>query len=155
MCPSYLDGDHALGQTPERRSAEHAVIPVCWHGCAVFKVRKEAQRPDWALGLSKLNSMGRASELERPQVRSTFQEPLRSPSAHEVPGLRSCAGAVCAGRHERPLQSWSFLRKEVIQPHLPVRLPCYDFTPVTSPTFDGSLPEGLGHRLRVLLASVV
>ena len=24
-------------------------------------------------------------------------------------------------------------KKEVIQPHLPVRLPCYDFTPVTSP----------------------
>ena len=46
-------------------------------------------------------------------------------------------------------------RKEVIQPHLPVRLPCYDFTPVTGPTFDGSLPKGLGHRLRVLLASVV
>ena len=55
----------------------------------------------------------------------------------------------------RPLQSWSFPRKEVIQPHLPVRLPCYDFTPVTGPTFDGSLPKGLGHRLRVLLASVV
>ena len=32
-------------------------------------------------------------------------------------------------------------RKEVIQPHLPVRLPCYDFTPITSPTFDGSLPK--------------
>ena len=32
------------------------------------------------------------------------------------------------------------LRKEVIQPHLPVRLPCYDFTPITDPTFDGSLP---------------
>ena len=31
------------------------------------------------------------------------------------------------------------LRKEVIQPHLPVRLPCYDFTPITDPTFDGSL----------------
>ena len=30
------------------------------------------------------------------------------------------------------------LRKEVIQPHLPVRLPCYDFTPITDPTFDGS-----------------
>jgi len=43
----------------------------------------------------------------------------------------------------------------VIQPHLPVRLPCYDFTPVTSPTFDGSLPKGLGHRLRVLLTPVV
>ena len=34
------------------------------------------------------------------------------------------------------------LRKEVIQPHLPVRLPCYDFTPIANPTFDGSLPEG-------------
>jgi hypothetical protein len=47
------------------------------------------------------------------------------------------------------------LRKEVIQPHLPVRLPCYDFTPITNPTFDGSLPYGLGHRLRVLPTFVV
>ena len=31
-----------------------------------------------------------------------------------------------------------FLRKEVIQPHLPIRLPCYDFTPVINPTFDCS-----------------
>ena len=46
-------------------------------------------------------------------------------------------------------------RKEVIQPQLPLRLPCYDFTPVTSPTFDGSLPKGLGHRLRVLLTPMV
>jgi len=28
----------------------------------------------------------------------------------------------------------------VIQPHLPIRLPCYDFTPITSPTFDGLDP---------------
>ena len=28
----------------------------------------------------------------------------------------------------------AFSRKEVIQPHLPIRLPCYDFTPVTNPT---------------------
>ena len=32
----------------------------------------------------------------------------------------------------------TLLRKEVIQPHLPIRLPCYDFTPITCPTFDGS-----------------
>jgi hypothetical protein len=32
------------------------------------------------------------------------------------------------------------LRKEVIQPHLPVRLPCYDLVPIASPTFDGSSP---------------
>ncbi len=35
------------------------------------------------------------------------------------------------------------LRKEVIQPHLPVRLPCYDFVPIADPTFDGSLPRGV------------
>ena len=29
-------------------------------------------------------------------------------------------------------------RKEVIQPHLPVRLPCYDFVPIANPTFDPS-----------------
>ena len=33
----------------------------------------------------------------------------------------------------------SLLRKEVIQPHLPIRLPCYDFTPVIAPTLDGWL----------------
>ena len=31
------------------------------------------------------------------------------------------------------------LRKEVIHPHLPVGIPCYDFTPVADPTFDGPL----------------
>ena len=31
------------------------------------------------------------------------------------------------------------LRKEVIQPHLPIRLPCYDFTPVIDLTFGGWL----------------
>ena len=40
------------------------------------------------------------------------------------------------------LLSSSFLRKEVIQPHLPIRLPCYDFTPVIGPAFGGSLLKG-------------
>ena len=31
------------------------------------------------------------------------------------------------------------LRKEVIHPHLPVGIPCYDFTPIIYPTFDGCL----------------
>src|SRR6201992_1463832 len=54
-------------------------------------------------------------------------------------------GALLKGLH----------RKEVIQPQLPLRLPCYDFTPVTSPTFDGSLPKGVGHPLRGLLTPLV
>jgi hypothetical protein len=50
--------------------------------------------------------------------------------------LGTLAGHVTDGR----TSYWKLPRKEVIQPHLPVRLPCYDFTPITSPTFDGSLP---------------
>ena len=41
----------------------------------------------------------------------------------------STACFICAGLH----------RKEVIQPHLPIRLPCYDFTPVANPTFGSVL----------------
>ena len=46
-------------------------------------------------------------------------------------------------------------RKEVIQPHLPVRLPCYDFTPLTLHTFDAYAPFGFGRRLRVQTTRVV
>ena len=38
-----------------------------------------------------------------------------------------------------PIQYQSLLRKEVIQPHLPIRLPCYDFTPIIESTFDCAL----------------
>ena len=33
------------------------------------------------------------------------------------------------------------LDKEVIQPHIPVRLPCYDFTPITSFALGIFLPK--------------
>ena len=47
------------------------------------------------------------------------------------------------------------LRKEVIHPHVPVGIPCYDFTPIIDPTFDSSFPFGFGHRLRVLSTLMV
>ena len=44
------------------------------------------------------------------------------------------------GSHRLPTRKPEILRrKEVIQPHLPIRLPCYDFTPITSFTFGGVL----------------
>ena len=43
----------------------------------------------------------------------------------------SCATPESVG-HEA--LSAAFLRKEVIQPQVPLRLPCYDFTPVAKPT---------------------
>jgi hypothetical protein len=65
--------------------------------------------------------------------------------------VRSTLGAINAPTPPRGQDS-DLPRKEVIQPHLPVRLPCYDFVPITNPTFDGCLPCGLAHRLRVLPA---
>ena len=39
-------------------------------------------------------------------------------------------------------QTWSALSlKEVIQPHLPIRLPCYDFNPVIGHTVASALPK--------------
>ena len=43
----------------------------------------------------------------------------------------------------------TILRKEVIQPQVPLRLPCYDFTPVAEPTVVACLSCELAQRLRV------
>ncbi len=43
----------------------------------------------------------------------------------------------------RPSWRYELLRKEVIQPHFPVGLPCYDLAPLTGPTFNVPLPCGL------------
>ena len=150
MCPSYLDGDQAL-------LTKRPVIPVGWQpivaiGCQLawlcsFQGPRKALRPGLGRSVSQnstacahrygLESSGRVAWPADPvegscgrQVRSTYLEPAELGRR----GMRRRQGPA--------LQSWSFPRKEVIQPHLPVRLPCYDFTPVTSPTFDGSLPEG-------------
>jgi hypothetical protein len=84
------------------------------------------------------------------------------PSVDRFQAASSCTGisrfdsALCqCSTHERCLKrslqySWQvvrlytdrlhvLLRKEVIQPHLPVRLPCYDLVLITDPTFDSSL----------------
>ena len=57
-----------------------------------------------------------------------------------TPAARQCTNWDCLepGRSNVFHRPRVLLRKEVIQPHLPVRLPCYDFTPITDPTFDGS-----------------
>src|SRR5215216_11011 len=93
---------------------------------------RSAKRRTPGLGARSLKTQQHA-----PTSRARGARSGRRFGSHPVSTARD---APTAGR---PLQSWSFPRKEVIQPHLPVRLPCYDFTPVTSPTFDGSLPKGV------------
>jgi hypothetical protein len=115
-----------------------------------------ARRPG-GRGLSKLNSSGtrprgggRTAGVDMIPGRAPRSgrhrcHPTRPP---RTAGAQRCGAPAVVG-------ATAFPRKEVIQPQLPLRLPCYDFTPITDPTFDGSLPCGLGHRLRVLPAFVV
>ena len=51
---------------------------------------------------------------------------------------RPARGTAGGGGSVLCVNSLGLPRKEVIQPHLPVRLPCYDFVPIANPTFDHS-----------------
>jgi hypothetical protein len=55
----------------------------------------------------------------------------------------------------RPKATSTLLRKEVIQPQVPLRLPCYDFTPVTSHSLGTCLPCGLARPLLEQLTPMV
>ncbi len=61
--------------------------------------------------------------------------------------VRPFVRRVTAGRTRRS-------GKEVIQPQVPLRLPCYDFAPVTALAFGRLPPRGLRHGLRALTASM-
>ena len=163
MCPYYLDGDL---QWVQLRGAAPGDTRLHWLLCS-FQGPRRARRSRPAArdarssgrrrgaGLSKLNSMQphRAQCSPRPCPASVDMLETECTQKTAAPlwiskdprGRLPAFGALRGG----------LPRKEVIQPQLPLRLPCYDFTPVTSPTFDGSLPKGLGHRLRVLLTPMV
>ena len=57
-------------------------------------------------------------------------------------------------RNSPSRSSRQYSRKEVIQPQVPLRLPCYDFTPVTSHSLGGCLTR-LAHRLLEQLTPMV
>ena len=49
--------------------------------------------------------------------------------------------SLSCGKLQKECPSGCFLRKEVIQPQVPLRLPCYDFTPVIDHTVVSALPK--------------
>src|SRR3982750_1158933 len=70
------------------------------------------------------------------------QSPRSSASVSAIEHLTGTSGP-CRLPLSPPAVVGLLLRKDLIQPHLPVRLPCYDFVPIASPTFDHSLPQGV------------
>ena len=88
-----------------------------------------------AAGVSSMPAPGRPTPPARTNPRDTVGRPAlpqgQTPSRPRPTRPRQDQTA-------RKPPPPSILRKEVIQPHLPVRLPCYDFVPITSPTFDRS-----------------
>jgi hypothetical protein len=152
--PRLIAAAHVLHRLLAPRHSPCALVLLirkntfyCRYG--VFKVRvsstltrRTAPARCELAGLSKLNSVSRLESRHRGRrcSRRAGLSGRPKPSTGPTPtGVRA------------PV----FPRKEVIQPQLPLRLPCYDFTPIINPTFDGCLPEGLAHRLRVLPTFVV
>ena len=93
---------------------------------------------------------GRASGLMNSQCSTSMSSHLTDIRRQRQPPTTTPRPSPCR-ESEAALASCVLLRKEVIQPHLPVRLPCYDFVPIAGPTFDRSPhTRWLGHGLRVL-----
>ena len=181
-CPMYSGRRHARITT---RGFPHSEIPGSKVGQHLPRAFRSRPRPSSALGAKAStvcpSSLDHEEHRDLPLWSFQGARGASRPPQSAVAEARSLKtqqrGCTRRGRHyfqassdhpdelERLLIDESerlpgvrapvFPRKEVIQPQLPLRLPCYDFTPVTNPTFDGSLPCGLGHRLRVLPASVV
>ena len=142
----FLFGGDEEDRTPDPLLAGQVLSQLSYAPTAAFLV-----------GLSGLEPL--ASRLSG--VRSD-QLSYRPPSlASEVPcgPSKPCSGLALGlrffGRSRSFLRLPSLPRKEVIQPHLPIRLPCYDFTPIIRPALDGWLLFRLPRRLRVLLTFVV
>ena len=154
-------GEIAIKQTMKQNSS-HCSRPLSSSQTTTHpdRTRPAAHRPT-------ASRQGHPENRTRPNVagggpgtqKHTHTTPRRPPRTREAndlfhtstptrePGNIPDAWATRRTTNHRPEK---LRRKEVIQPHLPVRLPCYDLVPITSLTLDGSIHKGLGHRLRVL-----
>ncbi len=59
---------------------------------------------------------------------------IRVPPNEVLTGLRVSNDVSSSSSAQGQTPKRNILRKEVIQPQVPLRLPCYDFTPVADPT---------------------
>ena len=120
----------------ERHSRIGFVNPTIYHTSVVKQRRnvlqdapKVTQRDRMEASRCKKKSMWEKQMYEAKRLTGSFQRSIR-------------------------LSAYSRSVKEVIQPQVPLRLPCYDFAPVTALAFGRLPPCGLRHGLRALTASM-
>ena len=131
MCPCSLD------------SKEHVLLPL-WSFQGAREPGRNTQSltrrtaRKWTVSQNSTAWTSRSTSSRRAQVLDGLERPSANRRGGEAPK---------GSPPERPVQHCTpagvrapaFPRKEVIQPQLPLRLPCYDFTPIIDPTFDGCL----------------
>ena len=93
--------------------------------CIVFRAVKYRRN----CSLLQLDMTGDMGYVSRPRVRHRYKKTSLRSFFFENPGLRNFRVVrLRAFRSTSDLLGYS--RKEVIQPQVPLRLPCYDFAPV-------------------------
>ena len=158
MCgsPRLIAAYRVLRRLPEPRHPPCALAIFFSDGTRTYFRRSRRARRRCAQMRSsnrRKSTLSRYAALKVRRGRSPRDRTLRARRRGEdgrAGGRRLARQSKCFLSREAILP-----RKEVIQPHLPVRLPCYDFTPLTNHTFGDSPPFGLGRRLRVQSTRVV
>ena len=122
-----------------QNKTNHQTKPEHKHTCYSAKpfTTNKAERPQKVLVSStpKTTHMKCVRYLSSPENKN-----LPPPSTKQHHAMTKTCHQPGANQHPHSDKTKNsiLLRKEVIQPHLPVRLPCYDFVPIANPTFDHS-----------------
>jgi hypothetical protein len=137
--------------TPTHHNHHHTHTLTCTPGCVrrsrpgaarkntnrcLLRTQQCAEPPRQCPGTTMNRSLCSTQPHPPPTSGRAWNQGKGEPTP--APTSQHTAGGLRAGQ---PHHTVRLLRKEVIQPHLPVRLPCYDFVPIASPTFDNSLPQ--------------
>ena len=156
MCPYTLDHNKMLASTMQHSTHNHTPAPHRHHAQPYAleqqnQKRHQEKHPQQGVFSgpnsvpSPQNMFGTSSRSVPPSHthnHSPTGKPLHDQVRNSERRPHQPAGRLTPTnpRPSTPSTRW-LLRKEVIQPHLPVRLPCYDFVPIASPTFDDSPPQ--------------
>jgi hypothetical protein len=151
---SGISGSTLACSSPELIAADHALLRLLvprHPPCALSSLTIESPNRLSGRGQRQTHhcvTLPLGSELPRRFAIRTVESPSSSINLSKNRPFRRSLKTEQQDEKERvlcrfPEGSRSLSRKEVIQPQVPLRLPCYDFTPVTSHSLGASLPCGL------------